>query len=60
MEEIIDKLINLIEDRGTSLLLDTDLIKEYITADMDLLVEEIRQEVICETNLRKALETRKN
>jgi hypothetical protein len=48
MEEIIDKLRNLIEDRGTSLLLDTDLIKEYITADMDLLVEEIREKILTE------------
>ena len=48
MEEIIDKLRNLTEDRGTSLLLDTDLIKEYITADMDLLVEEIREKILTE------------
>lgn len=45
MEEIIGKLRALVEDEGTRVLLDTDLIKEYITADMDLLVKEIREEL---------------
>ena len=45
METIIEKLRTLIEDEGTRVLLDNDLIKEYITADMDLLVDEIKEEL---------------
>lgn len=45
MNKIVEDLRTLVEDEGTRVLLDTDLIKEYITANIDLLVNEIRNEV---------------
>lgn len=45
MEKIINDLRTLAEDEGTRVLLDDDLIKEYIIANIELLVDEIRDEV---------------
>lgn len=45
MEKIVDELRTLVEDEGTRVLLDDDLIKEYITANINLLVDEIKEQV---------------
>ena len=45
MYKIVEDLRALVEDEGARILLDTNLIKEYITANMDLLVDEIREEL---------------
>ena len=45
MEKIIEDLRALVEDEGTRVLLDDDLIKEYIVANISLLANEIREEV---------------
>ncbi len=45
MYGIVEKLRTLVEDEGTRVLLDDDLIKEYIIADIQILVDEIREEL---------------
>jgi len=45
MEKVIEELKTLVEDKGTRVLLDDNLIKEYIIANLDNLVDEIRKEV---------------
>ena len=45
MEKIIEDLRALVEDKGTRVLLDDDLIKEYIVANISLLTDEIREAV---------------
>jgi len=45
MEKIINDIRALVEDEGTRVLLDDDLIKEYITANLNLLVDEIREQI---------------
>lgn len=45
MEKIINDIRALVEDEGTRVLLDDDLIKEYITANISLLVDEIKEQV---------------
>ena len=45
MEKIVDELRTLVEDEGTRVLLDDDLIKEYITANISLLADEIKEQV---------------
>ena len=49
MEKVIEELKTLAEDKGTRVLLDDNLIKEYIIANLDNLVEEARKglEEIC-------------
>lgn len=42
MEKTINDLVALAEDEGTRVLLDDDLIREYITANMGLIIDEIR------------------
>ena len=44
MEEIISKLVTLLEDKPSLILTDDD-IKSCIEDEMDLLVEEIRKEI---------------
>lgn len=45
MYKIVEELTTLVEDEGTRVLLDDDLIKEYIIANINLLVDEIRDEI---------------
>lgn len=45
MYKIIEDLRALVQDEGTHILLGDDIIKEYIIANMDLLVDEIREEL---------------
>ena len=45
MNQIVEELRTLVEDEGTHVLLGDDIIKEYITANMDLLVDEIKEEL---------------
>lgn len=45
MYKIVEDLRALVQDEGTRILDDDDLIKEYITANIDLLVDEIKEEL---------------
>lgn len=45
MDKVINDLRALVEDEGTRVLLDCDLIKEYIIANIDLLVDEIKEQI---------------
>lgn len=45
MDKIINDIRALVEDEGTRVLSDSDLIKEYIIANIDLLVDEIREQI---------------
>ena len=45
MQKVIEELKTLAEDKETRVLLDDNLIKEYIIANLDNLVDEIRKEV---------------
>ena len=56
MEQIVEELVALAEDKGTHVIDSDSVIAEYVTANMSTLIDEIRQEVICEINVRKAMD----
>lgn len=45
MYRIVEDLRALVQDEGTHVLLGDDIIKEYIIANMEILVDEIREEL---------------
>ena len=45
MEKVINDLRTLAEDEGTRVLQDDSLIKEYIIANLDNLVDEIKEQL---------------
>lgn len=50
MYRIIEDLRALVQDEGTRILDDDDLIKEYIIANLSLLADEIKEELKGEIN----------